>query len=88
MPPGTADKHSEENFLHTYHIDDSTNNLINSSFKMVPGSSGHQAGAESGFGGSENIVADQRSGSQGSDPDSPAGDKSSKTATDKPNRRH
>lgn len=88
MPLGTAGRHSEENFLHTYHIDDGTDNLINPSFKMVSGSSGHQAGAENGFGGSENIVADQRSGSEGSDPDSPAGDKSSKTARDKPNRRH
>lgn len=81
MPPGIADRHPKENFLNTYHINDGTDNLINFSFKVVSGSSGHQAGAECGFWGSENIVADQRSGSEGSDPDSPAGDKSSKTAS-------
>lgn len=88
MRPLIAGGCSEENFLNTYHINDGTDNLINLSLKTGSGSSGHQTGAEGGPGGSENIIADKRCGSKGSGPDSPAGDKSSKTAREKSNRQY
>lgn len=78
----------EENFLNTYHVNDGTDNLMDLSFQLVPSSSGHQAGAEGGFWNVENIVAEQRGGSEGSGPDSPTGDKSSKTAREQTNGWH